>query len=586
MRSDLIKKFLSIALGFALIGISMPQSSADDNSSVNTFVNMINGDPGMSDEIYMVLGDVQAIPARGLTRVSVTDPEVADIADAQADKVSLLAKRAGSTVLFMWDSEGKHSIKVRVANEDLSALKTRLQKVLSEGGYAGVSLEVNWNEGKIVMTGNLSKEEKFQLNNILQPYSDNILNLIKEEHDEDLIQVDMQVVEISTTLEKNLGILWGTNTTNTSTDANGNTTTTSTNSNQVNLNYTENPPGGNSFADLFKIGSFQRTSPLEATVNALVQEGKARLISKPRLVVVSGKQASFLVGGEIPVETTTTNTTGTTLTQSTTYAQYGVNMTITPTIREGKVDVLLNVDIRDIDPANSSNGNTAFITRTASTDLFMDNKQTIALAGLVKYTDSKQITEVPFLSRIPILGALFRNVSTPSADTNTEMVIILTPTVLTDKKYASSQLAMPTPSEIDSWNEIDSKYKHEPLGSDWPPPKVATLENNLWEMDEVMNYARMVQLKISRVIFNYQQSSLEGQTGTVKLRLCILKDGELGSEEVTESSGSDTLDHDALQAAKIAAPFDAFTSGMDQEDLVFTIPIVYNQPSMKVVDQD
>ncbi len=54
--------------------------------------------------------------------------------------------------------------------------------------------------------------------------------------------------------------------------------------------------------------------PLEATVNALLQEGKARLISKPRLVALSGKQASFLVGGEIPVLNTTTNTTGTTQT--------------------------------------------------------------------------------------------------------------------------------------------------------------------------------------------------------------------------------------------------------------------------------
>ena len=72
-------------------------------------------------------------------------------------------------------------------------------------------------------------------------------------------------------------------------------------------------------------------------------------------------------------------------------------MMVTPTIREGKIDVLLNVDIRDIDAANSSNGNVAFITRTASTDLLMDNKQTIVLAGLIKYSDSEQVTEVPFV---------------------------------------------------------------------------------------------------------------------------------------------------------------------------------------------
>ena len=178
----------------------------------------------------------------------------------------------------------------------------------------------------------------------------------------------------------------------------------------------------------------------------MVQEGKARLISKPRLVVVSGKQASFLVGGEIPVETTTSNTTGSTLTQNTTYTQYGVDVTVTPTLREGKIDIMLNVNIRDIDSSNSSNGNVAFITRSASTDLYMDNKQTIALAGLIKYSDSIQVTGIPILSKIPILGALFRDRKTPSPDTNTEMVIILTPMVLTDKKFADSQVVMPTRS--------------------------------------------------------------------------------------------------------------------------------------------
>ncbi len=150
-------------------------------------------------------------------------------------------------------------------------------------------------------------------------------------------------------------------------------------------------PIGDKFKDLFKIGNFQRTTPLEATVNALVQEGKARLISKPRLVVVSGKQASFLVGGEIPIENTTTNSTGTSQTTSTTYSQYGVNLTVTPTIREGKIDVLLNVDIRDVDNRRQfvdQSGTLLLLRARLQTDLLMDNKQTIALAGLIKYADS------------------------------------------------------------------------------------------------------------------------------------------------------------------------------------------------------
>jgi TonB family protein len=394
----------------------------------------------------------------------------------------------------------------------------------------------------------------------------------------------MQVVEISTTLEKNLGIEWGTGSSTTSYNGNGipTQTVTGTLGGGIQLNYLESQPtGGSSFGDLFKVGSFTRasTSTLVATVNALLQEGKARLISKPRLVVISGKQASFLVGGEIPLLQTSVSAAGGTATQSTTYTQYGVNMMVTPTIRKGKIDVVLNVDIRDVDNSSSfsTNTNIAFITRTASTELLMDNKQTIALAGLIKYQDSVTLSEVPFLSKIPILGALFRDRNEP-ADSNTELVIILTPVVLTDKKIAKSQLVMPTPAERAANNEINAKYEKEAL-PDWPAAKTVTApDNNLQTiLPQLTAYARMVQEKISRSISYPKAPRGESWAGTVKLKLHILKDGSLDSEEVVESSGNRTLDQDALQAAKTAAPYEAFTSDMDQQDLIFTVPIVYNK---------
>jgi TonB family protein len=64
--------------------------------------------------------------------------------------------------------------------------------------------------------------------------------------------------------------------------------------------------------------------------------------------------------------------------------------------------------------------------------------------------------------------------------------------------------------------------------------------------------------------------------GTVKLKLHILKNGSLDSAEVMESSGNDILDQDAVQAAETAAPYGVFTTGMDREGIIFTIPIVYN----------
>jgi pilus assembly protein CpaC len=574
MKQAFLRKIFIMALSLVWAVSYMPRLLADENTSTGSYIDMI-------------AGDIQTVSVKDLTRVSVTNPDVADISDAQSDEVSLLAKKAGETVLFLWDARGKHSVKVRVVNEDLSAVKARVQRILDEANITGITLDENMDEGKVVVLGELSKDDRDRVQNILQPYSDNLLMLVREAKNEDLVQVDMQIVEISTSLEKDLGVLWNNQTAATSGTGSGSSTTPGL------INENENIPstnGNGKFSDFFKVGGFART-PLQASLNAFIQEGKARLISKPRLVVMSGKQASFLVGGEIPTLTTTSNTTGSTLTQNTTYTQYGVNVTVTPTIREGKIDVLLNVDIRDIDAANSSTTGTAFITRTASTNLFMDNKQTIVLAGLIKYTDNETVTRVPFLSKIPLLGELFTNRQTPSPDTNTEMVIILTPMVLTDKKFADNQVVMPTPGESSSWNEINSKYEHEPL--------TPSLDTRMTPADPILvaapelpimtAYARMVQEKISKAI-SYPVGEGASLSGTVKLKLHILKDGSLDSAEVMESSGNNVLDQEAMQAAKTAAPFDAFAMGMNQEGMIFTIPIVYNKlitesqsPTQKVV---
>jgi len=567
MKTSFYKKIFSLALVVFLTGLLMPQLSAQES---------------YSDVINMVTGDIQTVPVNGLTRVSMTNPDVADIADAQSDKVSILGKKAGKTVLFLWDATGKRNVKIRVTSEDLTAVKERVQKILDESSITGVTLEENEDEGKVAVEGTLSKDDKTRLDDILEPYSENLLNLVKEEKNDQLIQVDMQVVEINTTLEQDLGIQWlnSNGTSAVSTTGAASSATLAAASTGLSLPYDERPPSTNGkIGDFFKIGSFNRNFQLQATVNALLQEGKAKLISKPRLVVVSGKQASFLVGGEIPQQNSTTSTSGNAISSSTTYTQYGVNMTVTPTIKNGKIDVILNVDIRDVDNSSSFKGTTgstvAFITRTASTDLLMDNRQTIALAGLIKYSASETLTEVPFLSKIPLLGALFRDRSIPG-DSNTEMVIVLTPTVLTDKKIEDKQIAMPTPEIKESYKQFDAKYEHEPLPA-WPVPKAspAPVKENSG-LGPTIEYARMVQLRISRAI-SYPQAAMGKSSGTVKLKLHILKNGSLESEDVIDSSGNDILDQDALRAARSAAPFDAFTTGIDQDDMVFTIPIVYNK---------
>src|SRR3989338_2989677 len=219
-----------------------------------------------TQNIDMITGDLETIEVKNLTRLSVTDPSVADISDAKPDKVLVLAKKPGQTEIFLWDDDGKRAVTIRVAGEDLKALKERIQNVIAKADIKGVSVEENPMEGKIVLSGALTKTDKAVLEKFTDPYAGNIINLTKEGTSDDLVQVDMQITELNTTLNKNIGFEW------TNADA-------SDSSRAIALKYNESLPTTNGrVKDFFKIGDFNRTSAIMSVVNALVEEGKGRVL--------------------------------------------------------------------------------------------------------------------------------------------------------------------------------------------------------------------------------------------------------------------------------------------------------------------
>src|SRR3989338_7910420 len=91
-----------------------------------------------AQNIDMVTGDLETIEVKNLTRLSITDPEMADVSDAKLDKVLILAKKPGQTAIFLWDDDGKRALTVRVAGEDLKTLKERISNVMIRAGINGV----------------------------------------------------------------------------------------------------------------------------------------------------------------------------------------------------------------------------------------------------------------------------------------------------------------------------------------------------------------------------------------------------------------------------------------------------------------
>lgn len=177
----------------------------------------------------------------------------------------------------------------------------------------------------------------------------------------------------------------------------------------------------------FRLGLPIRDSLLEATINTLIQDKKARLLAQPTLVTMNGREATFLAGGELPVVIQTPQSVGIE------WKPFGVRLRVTPNL-EGVDDVILtlNPEVSSIDRQNAvAVGNfniPAIATRTASTSVALKDGQSVVLAGLMKEESREVASKLPILGQIPVLGALFTSTTTERDDT--ELVIIVSPTIV------------------------------------------------------------------------------------------------------------------------------------------------------------
>ncbi len=179
----------------------------------------------------------------------------------------------------------------------------------------------------------------------------------------------------------------------------------------------------------FTIQPFFRTITLAPTLNLLMQEGHAKVLSSPNLVTSPGTKATFLVGGEIPVVTSTG--LGAVNVQ---YQPYGVQLNVTPEILgNGSVHAVVAPEVSRLDYANAVivSGFTipALLVSKLSTDVITRPGESIILGGLVNRLEMKTISKIPLLSSIPILGKLFT--STAYQNQQSDVVFVMTPEIVT-----------------------------------------------------------------------------------------------------------------------------------------------------------
>lgn len=159
-----------------------------------------------------------------------------------------------------------------------------------------------------------------------------------------------------------------------------------------------------------------------AKIDALISDGKANILARPNITTIQGKEAVINIGSEVPVPTV--STTNSTTTTSIKYREAGIILKCTPRVNEdGIITVKVHTEVSS--PMYVEDMKVyRFQKRSADTIVRLKDGQTMVIGGLIGSDEAKQMSKIPFLGDIPILGNLFKHIQKSKSDT--EVMIFLT----------------------------------------------------------------------------------------------------------------------------------------------------------------
>jgi len=206
--------------------------------------------------------------------------------------------------------------------------------------------------------------------------------------------------------------------------------------------------------------SILRTSSgasIDLLVTALETKGLVRRLAEPNLMALSGESARFLAGGEFPVPVASTaGTAGLVPTVTIQFKTFGVELGFVPTVlSRGVINLRVEPSVSELDFTNAVTiaGTTipALSSRNARTTVELRDGQSFAIAGLLQTRNRQDISQLPWIGSVPVLGTLFRSSSYQQQET--DLVIIVTPRLVAPAA-PGQQLATPLDSRMPA-NDVD-----------------------------------------------------------------------------------------------------------------------------------
>ncbi len=396
-----------------------------------------------AQEIYMEPGETHVVKIQGeIGTVFISSAKVADYELIGEHSVMVYAKAAGRADLLAFDNSGNQLVKVTLVIDPLlSAVHKQVSQLVPDSQVSIVKLGKSY-----VISGTVANEEDreriYQIvgeglgasqtminKSVADPGSvdgggsqqngtswlnevsyQNVINQLQLPVTNQ-VNVRLSVVEVTKSFTDNVGIDWG--------NAGG-------------------LPGSFHFVKF-------NADTLNSLVHAISNDSVARVLAEPNLSVISGETAEFLVGGEVPVISSSNNGT------SVQYKDFGIKLNIGARVNSNKrIRLTLGEEVSSINSTyNTSAGQSfpTFQTRRARTTVELADGESFLLGGLISNNEREELSRLPFIGDVPILGALFRNAKTER--TRGELMVVATVNLV--KPIGSDKIVMPDFQRTSTW---------------------------------------------------------------------------------------------------------------------------------------
>jgi len=391
---------------------------------------------GGPESIHIVVGHSLLIRTPGrVKRILTGNPAVIESVVTSPAELVITAKSPGSSSLMLWDEAGRTRSLDVYADLDVSSLRNSLDQ-----SFPSISVDVQSEADKVVLVGTVpSKDIADQMLKMADNFSREVVDGLRINVPPPVRQKQIILKVRFAEADRTKITSWGFNLF--STGAANTIGTVSTQqfgplAVQQGSTTSVTPPSTPqqfSISDLLNIFIFRPDINLGATIKALQEKDILQILSEPNLMALSGQPAHFLAGGEFPYPVVQGGTAGSVPAITIQFRPYGVKLEFVGTIEDNdtiRLKVAPEVSTLDYSNAIIISGFTlpAISTRRAETEIELKSGQSFGIAGLLDHRATVQLSKVPGIGDVPIIGELFKSRNTNF--TNTELLVLVTPTIV------------------------------------------------------------------------------------------------------------------------------------------------------------